>query len=130
MVEQGEVVAAVTAQDHHPTAAVIHLRLHVVVAIHRPGAEITPRAGTIVTVPPAENHILHMTVHLVMSPAVVTHRHAEVVEGLRPLRMMDTGAHILMTHIQQRVVLMTISPHHRMLTVAAVGARRKKTSFQ
>jgi len=124
------VVAAVTAQDHHPTAAATHLRLHVVVAIHPPGAEITLRAGTTVTAPPAENHILHMTVHLVMSPAAVTHRRAEVVEDLHPLWMMDIGAHILMTHIQQRVVLMTISLHHRMLTVAAVGARRKKTSFQ
>lgn len=128
MAEGGE-VAAVTAQDH-PIAVVTHLLLHVVVAIHRPGAEITLLAGTIVTVPPAENHILHMTVHLVMNLVVVTHPRAEVVEDRHLLRMMDTGAHTLMTHIQQRVVLMTMPLRRRMLTVEAVGARRRKTLLQ
>lgn len=127
MVDKGEVVAAVTAQDH-PTVAATHLHPHVVVVIHRPGAEITLHAGTIVTVHPAENRTLHMTAHLAMNLVIAIHHPAEGEGDLHPLQMMDTGAHILTTHIlQQRVVLMTISLHHRMLTVVeAAGARRKK----
>lgn len=126
--EAEEAVVGVTGQGLHLLIVATHPAPHVSVEVathHQDAVTIHPVVTT-VTAHHAGRRTLLTNEHPVTSLVVATHPHAVAVEGLPPLWMMGTDAHILMNPICQRGVLRTTFLLHRMLTAVVAEVRSQQ----